>query len=202
MKKSFFKSSAFIVIVLHIIAVFAVVFFAAEEGVLGKKMKELTVVLVPKQKVEKVEPKQEPARIESAPAPVVNPVQNAAPPKAIINDQPAIAPAANVLPAFNFDDGAKQVETINNPIDLYKSYIEYIIHENWKPPENLDESFLTRISIQLDKKGKIVDYKVESSIGDLIWQKSIDDVLKSIKQFKAPPTNFPMIFEIRFDTTL
>src|SRR6266850_2373298 len=98
--------------IFHSALVFVIIFFAAREGILGKKLKQITVTMVPKEKKPEPpkekppEPKIEPAKVVEAPRPVAAPPPKvatvAAPPPA---EAPAVAPAPVTLPAFEFHDG-------------------------------------------------------------------------------------------------
>src|SRR6476660_6955368 len=119
-KRSSSKTNLVISVVFHGTLIFAVFFFAAREGILGKKLKQLTVVMVPKEKKPEPpkpkpeEPKPEPPKVAQPKVNIPQPkVQTAAAPPA--NDVPAVAPAATALPSFQFSDGAKAVESISDP---------------------------------------------------------------------------------------
>src|SRR6266481_485257 len=106
--------------VFHAVLILAVFFFAAREGVLGKKLKELTVTMVPKEKKPEPpkekppEPKIEPPKPSEGPksVPQAPKVETAATPPPPGNDAPVAAPPPAALPAFDFSDGAKEVQTI------------------------------------------------------------------------------------------
>src|SRR5438477_9510679 len=72
-KRNSSKVNLTISFIVHAVLVGALVFFAARQGILGKKLKELTVTMVPKEKKPEppkekpVEPKVEPPKPEEAP---------------------------------------------------------------------------------------------------------------------------------------
>src|SRR5258708_37717226 len=116
-KKNSSKVNLTISTIVHAALIGALVFFAAKEGLLGKKLKQLTVTMVPKEKKPEppkekpVEPKIEPPKTALTPkAPVEPPKADpvAAPP-ASVAVAPIAAPSAASLPAFEFNDGAKEV---------------------------------------------------------------------------------------------
>src|SRR5215471_13786443 len=94
------KTNLIVSVVFHTVLIFSIVFFAAKEGMLGKKLKEITVTMVqkekkpeppkekpPEPKVEQPKPEQPKmavpqAKVETAAAP---------PPS---DSAPAVAPAA------------------------------------------------------------------------------------------------------------
>src|ERR1041385_8458690 len=121
-KRNSSKVNLIISAVFHSVLVLCIFYFAAKEGLLGKKLKELAVTMVkekkpepPKEKPE--EPKVEQPKPEEAKVNVPQPkVQaTAAPPPAASDAAPAVAPAAAVLPSFDFSDGAKEVQSISDP---------------------------------------------------------------------------------------
>src|SRR5580765_8199431 len=110
-------------LVFHGALVLVIVFFAAREGMLGKKLKEITVTMAPKEKkpeppkekppepkIEPPKPADEPKSI--APTPKVETV--VAPPPASDGVPPPAAPATVSLPAFDFHDGAKEVQSLSD----------------------------------------------------------------------------------------
>src|SRR5262245_54616615 len=131
-KRNSSKINLTISILFHTAVVLGVIYLAARQGILGKKLKEITVTMVPKEKKPeppkekpappKVEPPKpaEPPKTVAAPPPKVEPV---APPSPI--ETPALAaPAPVELPAFAFSDGAHQVETVSDPNVIYKGLVE------------------------------------------------------------------------------
>src|SRR5690242_14486337 len=117
-------------LVFHSLAIGTAFFFAGREGMLGKRLKEITVSIAPKQKrpepekPKPAEPKVEPPKTAEAPKTVVPPpVQTAAtPPPTEV--PPAVAPPSVGLPGFVFNDGAKDVQTTTDVNELYKGVIE------------------------------------------------------------------------------
>jgi len=198
------RSSVFIVISLHIVAVLAITFFASKEGMLGKKMQSLSVALVPKEKpVEQPKPKVEEKIIDVAskqsievPKAVEQPQQKVETP---IHQAPEAVPQATQMPSFEFSDGAKEVKTISDPNELYKTYIERYLKSQWKLPET---DGIVEIEMNIDEKGKILSSSFQVRQGQY-WEKSVLDLLKIITNFpKPPPKGFPLQFKIRFDTTM
>src|SRR5262245_58882122 len=97
-------------VVFHSALVVAIVYFAAREGMLGKKLKQLAVTMVKEKppeppKPKPPEPKPEPPKTEDAPKPAIPPpVETVAAPPPPMSTAPAVAPAAVTLPSFNFSD--------------------------------------------------------------------------------------------------
>ena len=58
------------------------------------------------------------------------------------------------LPAFVFNDGAKDVQTTSDPNELYKGVIERALRARWNRPEEVrDENYAADIELRLDKTG-------------------------------------------------
>ncbi|HXP62555.1 MAG TPA: hypothetical protein VN829_18795, partial [Dongiaceae bacterium] len=131
-KRNSSKVNLTISVVFHSLLVAAVFFLAAREGMLGKKLKELTVVAVkekkpeppkektPEPKVATAKPAETPKTVAVAPAPRV--AAPSTPPPA--GAPAAVAPPTVDLPNMNFDDGAKAVVTESDPRLLYKGLVE------------------------------------------------------------------------------
>src|SRR5262245_54499216 len=140
--------------IFHGALILAIFYFAAREGMLGKKLKQLTVTMVQKEK------KPEPPK-EKPPEPKVEPPKAAPPPKAVVDTPkvqsapppavavaPAAAPPASALPAFEFADGAKEVKTLSNPTEVYKALIEHTFLSHWNRPEGIaDDSFVAQVEV-------------------------------------------------------
>src|SRR6478736_477672 len=110
------RLSVVISLVFHGVIIGALVFIAAREGILGKELKKIAVTMVPKEKPpeEKPKPKEpepkppaeepkpaEPKLVEAVPQ--IAPPTATPPPAAGTVTAPAAAPAANALPAFDFE---------------------------------------------------------------------------------------------------
>src|SRR5690242_19852332 len=100
-KRNSSKINLIISVVFHSLLVLAIFYFAAKEGLLGKKLKELAVTMVKEKKPEPPkekppEPKVEQPKPEEAKAAVPQPKPEtaAAPPPAASDAAPSVAPAA------------------------------------------------------------------------------------------------------------
>src|SRR5262245_2356711 len=188
-KKNSSKVNLTISTIVHAALVGALVFFAAKEGLLGKKLKELTVTMVPKEK--KPEPPKEkppevkpqtPTTPQKAPVNVPPPKAEvaAAPPPAAAN-APIAAPAAVTVPEFDFE-GGKAVETITDPHTVYKQLIEYSLRSKWQRPEDIsDEKFVAEVELTIDKAGRIEDSRWVTLSGNARWDASVKAALASTK---------------------
>ena len=140
-KRNTGKVNLIISVIFHSVLIFAVFYFAAREGMLGKKLKQLTVTMVPKEKKPEPpkekppEPKIEPPKPTETPKVAVNTPKldtPAAPPPPTGNSgAPAAAPAPAELAAFNFSDGAKTVDTIADANGVYKALVEHSLRSRW-----------------------------------------------------------------------
>ncbi len=192
----------------HILFILILVFLAGSEGILGQKMKALTVALIPKEKrTEPIKPKAESPKIEVPQPKIEIPRQMVAEqskPKVNNNTAPIItAPPPTELSSIQFNDGAKNVQTISDPIQLYKTYIEYNFKSKWNRPDDInDENFEVSIELTIDNQGKIINNKWINKSGNTTWDNSIKNVFVEIKSIPVPPPKgFPLTFIIKFDTT-
>lgn len=192
--------------VFHAVLITAIVFLAAKEGMLGKKMQKLTATLVPKEKQEPPkqkppEPKVEQAKEDKPKTAVPPPVAvNNAPPPA--NDLvPAAAPAATALPAFEFNDGAKDVQTITSPTELYKALVESALRSRWNRPDiEGDELFTADVELTVDAKGNVEGTRWVRGSGNARWDDSVKAALAETRAIsRPPPRDFPLAFTVRFD---
>ena len=187
--------------VVHGVIIIALIYFAAREGYLGKKIQTITVTKVVEKKPEpekpKKPPKVEPPKIEQpkVEAPKVE-VPKAAPTVA----PPTVAPAAVDVPSFEFG-GGKTVLSENDPVQLYKGCIEYTLRSKWNRPENLpDDQYVAEVAVNVDKQGKLGGITWQKGSGDAKWDQTVKDVFKNVTTIdRRPPTNFPPSVTIRFD---
>ena len=195
------RSNLIIAAVFHILVIIPLIFFASHEGMLGKKMQTLSVVMMPKPKVEEIKPRVEPSKVEvpkatmpveqpkSVPQTVQAPLPSAA---------PAVAPPPAEMPAINFSDGAKEVQTVTDPIRLYSALIESQFKSHWNTPQS---DYETLVEISITPKGEVSPIAIVSNTGDKDWTKSVNDALAKVKVLsRPPPKGFPNHFQIRFDT--
>lgn len=193
--------------VFHGVLVAAIFYFAAKEGLLGKKMKELTVTMEkvkkpepPKEKPEqpKVEPPKQEMAKAAVPQPKLEPVT--APPPAETTE-PTVAPAAAVLPAFDFTEGARSVQSISSPNDIYKSLVEHTLRSYWNRPDDLqDNKFVAEVQLTIDKSGEVENSRWLRGSGNSRWDESVKEAVAQVKTIdRPPPKGFPGQFVVRFD---
>lgn len=190
-------------------ALIAVIFWlAASNGMLGKRLKEITVTMVKKEKPPEP-PKQKPQeqKVEQ-PKPPETPKPNVPQPKVETasatppsDAAPAVAPAAVSLPSFEFNDGAKAVETISDPNGVYKALVEYTLRSRWKRPDDPEfDRNVAEVQISVDKSGQVAGTTWLHGSGNQQWDDSVRAVLAATKSIgKAPPKGFPEKFTVRFD---
>jgi hypothetical protein len=186
----------------HALLVIVLFYFAAREGLLGKKLEKISVSIVkekPPEKPKPPEPKIEPPKVEPpkvdvpkiTEAPKVSAPQSAA---------PVVAPANNELPAFDFD-GGKAVETSSDPVQLYKSRLEYTFYSKWDRPEDMnDDNYVDEVDMKVAHDGTLSDVQWLKKSGNPRWDKTVQDAIAAVTKIDhAPPTNFPPHIIIRFD---
>ncbi len=187
----------------HTVLLAALFYFAAREGLLGKKIQKISVEMVkekqpekPKEKPKepdkpKIEaPKAEPPKLAEETRPVAPPV--VAP--------PVVAPPAAEIPSFSFE-GGKEVTPVSDPVQLYKGYMEFALRSRWNRPANMnDDAFLAEVEVNVARDGALAGVVWRKGSGDARWDQSVKDVFKLVRQIdRRPPTNFPPSVTIRFD---
>jgi hypothetical protein len=187
-------------IIVHVAIVAVLFYFAAREGLLGKKIQTITVTKVEKPKEPekpKEEPKVEPPKVEQpkVEAPRVEAVKSAP-----VAAPPVVAPAAVDVPSFEFE-GGKTVLSESDPVQLYKGYLEYQLRAKWNRPENMtDDNFVVEVSVNVDKEGNLSHIAWQKGSGNAQWDQTVKDVFKAVTNIdRRPPTNFPPQVIIRFD---
>lgn len=203
-KKNSSKVNLIISTVFHALFVAVLFYFAAREGLIGKKLQKIAVEMVKEKKPEPPKPKPEPPKVEppkveppKVEAPKVVEAPKAPPPAAA---PPVVAPAAPKLPAFEFG-GGKTVVSENDPVQLYKGYMEYMLRSKWNRPEDMDDDkYVAEVKVDVDKQGNLSLAKWLKGSGNSQWDQTVKNVFKIVTHIgRQPPTNFPPEVTIRFD---
>ena len=202
-KKHSSKANLVISAIFHGILVGVLFYFAAKEGLLGKKVQKIAVEMVKKEKPpEPPKPKPEPPKVEP---PKVEPPKIEAPKVETVKAPPTVAPPVVApptaeIPAFDFE-GGKAVVSESNPVQLYKGYMEYILRSKWNRPENLDDDqYVAEVAVNVDKAGNLSQTHWLKGSGNANWDQTVKDVFAQVSNIgRPPPTNFPPTVTIRFD---
>jgi hypothetical protein len=194
------KANLTISAVVHGLLIVALIYFAAREGYLGKKIQTITVTKVEEKKEPekpKEEPKPEPPKVET---PKMEAPKEEAPKAAPVVAPPVVAPAAVDIPSFEFA-GGKNVVTENDPVQLYKGYMEYVLRSKWNRPDNVeDDNYAVEVDVNVDKQGNLNGVSWQKGSGNAQWDQTVKDVFKVVNAIgRKPPTNFPDHVTIRFD---
>ena len=193
------RTSFFFSVGLHIVLGLAIFLLAAREGILGKKMKEITAVIVPKEEKKpepqkpKDEPKPEPAKQE---AKVEAPKALVAPPAAV-----SAAPPPAIGADFDFNDGAKVVQSTSDPKELYKQAVEYAFRSRWMKPDGMDDTaFVAEAEVSVAPDGAVTAVDWKRGSGDAKWDGTVRTALAQTKNIgRKLPKDFPGRFIVRFD---
>jgi outer membrane biosynthesis protein TonB len=205
------KVNLLISLAFHMVIVFALVFFAAREGMLGKQLKKIAVEMVkepsPEKPREPPKPKVEPPKVEPpklAEAPKVE-TAKVEPPKETRQAAPvaaatAVAPAAADLPSFEFG-GGKAVQTSSDPVLLYSAAVEFALRSNWRRPANIaDDNYVAEVEVAVDHQGHLSDPVWKKGSGDAHWDDSVRQAITAARDLdRPPPANFPARVLVRFD---
>ena len=198
------KVNLLISFIFHAVLVLALLYFAAREGLLGKKLEKISVQMVKEKPPEKPKepPKIEPPKIQTPKIepPKIVETRPAAPPTVA---PPTVAPPVAELPAFDFS-GGKEVVSSSDPVQIYKGYMEYVLRSKWDKPDDMaDDNYVVEISMSVGKDGQLGAPVVQKSSGNEKWDDSVRQVFNAVKSFdRPPPTNFPPVVTIRFDVQL
>ena len=199
------KMSLMISFAFHAALVLVLFYFAAREGLLGKKLNKIAVQMIKEKPPEKPKepPKVEPPKIE--PPKMVETPKVVEAPKvqaqtAPVAAPPVVAPANTELPSFDFE-GGKSVESSSDPVQLYKSYVEYVLRQKWnRPDDEADNDFVAEVALSVDRQGNIENPTWLKGSGDEKWDATVKRVFNAVKTIdRPPPTNFPSRVLIRFD---
>jgi hypothetical protein len=190
--------------VVHTLIILGLVYFAAREGYLGKKIQKISVNIVKEKKPEPPKPKEEPKPKVEPPKvepPKVAVPKPAAPKPATVTAPPVVAPAAVDTADFHFSDGAKDVITANDPVQAYKGYMEFQLRSKWNRPEDMDDAkYVDDVQVKVGKDGSLEPLKWLKESGNRRWDQTVRDVFKTVTRIDSlPPTNFPSVVVIRFD---
>lgn len=200
------KVNLIISVTFHSILVGVIFYFAAKEGLLGKKLRQLTVTMEkvkkpepPKEKPQepKIQPKTQEAKAAAVPQPKVETTQ--APPPAVASAA-AAAPAAVALPSFAFSDGAINVQTMDAN-GVYRNLVQSMLRSLWNRPLDMtDDNFTAEVELTIDKEGNVANSRWVKGSGSDQWDQTVRDAVAQLKTInKKPPPGFPNSFVVRFD---
>jgi outer membrane biosynthesis protein TonB len=204
-KKNSSRVNLTISFIFHAVLVGLLVYFAAREGLLGKKIQKISVTMVkekpPEKPKEPEKPKIEPPKVETPkiePPKVAEEAKPAAAPPPTA--PPVTAPPATDVPSFEFD-GGKAVNSESDPVQLYKGYLEYELRSKWNRPDNMDDDkWVAEVQVNVDRAGNLGNVVWAKGSGNDKWDQSVKDVFKLVQSIdRRPPTNFPSQVTIRFD---
>jgi outer membrane biosynthesis protein TonB len=207
-KRNSSKVNLLISLVFHGLIAVAVLYFAARSGVLGNKIKSLTVVMEkpaekpkppdkPKEQAPKVDVPKQVAKIDVP----KETVQAPPPPANAVEAPPAAAPPPADMNGFSFNEGGRQVDTETDPVQLYRRSLESEFRSRWNRPEDGDDhAFEAEVQISVDRSGQISNPVWIKGSGNSRWDDSVRKAIAQTKSIgRAPPTNFPPRVTVVFD---
>lgn len=214
-KKHATQVSLVVSTVFHGLVLAALGFFAAREGYLGKQLRTIAVTMAPKEKPPEPEKPKVPEKPPEPPPEVERPPETPTPsvqppptslPAAANTAPPPVAPAGAApppvgLPSFSFSDGAKAVVTTSDPIQLYKSFVEFSFRSKWIRPEGIDDkSFVAEVEVEVSPTGKVLGSTWKRGSGGTQWDESVRRAVNQTTSLsRPPPKGFPGTFLVRFD---
>jgi TonB family protein len=203
-KQNSSKVNLTISLVFHILLVGGLFYFAAREGLLGKKIQKISVDMIKEKQPEKPKepdkPKVEPPKVETPKMEPPKAEEESKPSAPPVNAPPVTAPPAAEMPSFEFE-GGKAVNSESDPVQLYKGYLEYELRAKWNRPDNMeDDNWVAEVGVTVDKAGNLSNIAWQKGSGNAKWDQSVKDVFKAVQNIgRRPPTNFPAQVTIRFD---
>ena len=203
-KKNSSRVNLTISTIVHVVLVGLLFYFAARNGLLGKKIQKITVEMVKEKQPEKPKeipkPKIEPPKVETPKVEPPKMVEEARPVAPPVVAPPVVAPPNADVPSFEFD-GGKAVNSESDPVQLYKGYLEYALRSKWNKPDNMqDDNYTAEVQVSVDKTGHLNNMRWQKGSGNDKWDQSVKDVFKEVQSIdRKPPTNFPPQVTIRFD---
>ena len=203
-KKNSSKVNLTISFIVHAAIILALIYFAAREGYLGKKLQKISVTMVKEKQPDKpkepdkpkIEPPKEAPKTET-PKAAEPPKEAAAPPTVA---PPVVAPANNDIPALEFEGGTTVISE-RDPVKLYKSRIESTLRAKWNRPEDMeDDKYAAEVLVDVDRHGNVSNPVWEKGSGNAKWDATVRAVFDSATTIDGvPPTNFPPRVTVRFD---
>lgn len=209
------KVSITLSVIVHVLFLAAVLFFAARQGLLGRQLKTLAVAIVPRETPPEPEPEPPPpppvaeaatpepeALAEALPPPVAPPPPVAAAPPPVAAP-PVAAPPPAIGAAFTFTDGARPVLSTADPVTLYQRSLEATLRARWHRPEGVsDASFVAEVEVGVDAGGRLTPGAWTRRSGHRAWDASVADALGRTPTLgRPPPPGFPATVRVRFDVT-
>lgn len=203
-KKNSSKVNLTISAVVHAFLIVGLIYFAAREGYLGKKIQKISVNMVKEKKPAPPKPKAQPKPKVQPPKvapPKVKMPKSATPKAAPAAAPPVVVPAPVNTADFHFSDGAKDVITASDPVQAYKGYMEFQLRSKWNRPEDMnDAKYVDEVQVKVGKDGSLAPLKWLKESGNKRWDQTVKNVFKKVTRIDSvPPTNFPPVVVIRFD---
>jgi TonB family protein len=195
-KRNTAKSNLTLSIILHVILFGFAAWWAANEGMLGKKMQELSVLLVPREK-KADKPVEKKAEQKAAEEKKVEETKTT-PTKTTATETTAKTTAPPPPPPPVID-----TSTAPPPPPPAVDVVEKALLGRWqKPSEGDDLNYVVEIELALDASGNITSLDWKKSSGNPKWDDSVKKALNGVKALpSAPPKGFPAKFVVRFDVT-
>ncbi len=193
------KVNLIISAVFHGILLLVMFYFAARSGILGHQIQSITVTKVEKPKEKPKEPEKKPEPPKETPKELPK-ITEAPKPAPANTAPPVVAPPAAEAPAIEGFYG-KEVVSENDPVQLYKGFIEYTLRSKWNRPDNMeDDKYVVEVAVNVDRTGNISQAQWLKGSGNVKWDQTVKDVFKAVSNIgRPPPTNFPPNVTIRFD---
>jgi len=192
-------------LVFHTALAVVVLYFAAQTKMAQDFLKKIGVEMVkkekPPEKKEPEKPKEEPPK--EAPKIVSVAPRIAAPTTATPPPTGSAPPAAAAPPAIDTSSffSGKEVNSVSDPVQVYKGLVEYSLRSRWNRPDDMDDhDFVAEVEIEVDRSGRISNSTWSKGSGNTKWDDSVRQAIAQVKSMsKPPPPAFPGKVKVRFD---
>lgn len=209
------KTNLIISVVVHVIILAGAGYWAAHEGLLGDKMRELSVSLLDKNKQpdkpKDDKPKEEVKKVDAAKLVQEKTAEATAqklppppPPPAAVDPGNAPPPPPPAMDTISLPDISEGIVT-SDPVISYKTFVEGQLRSKWQRPAEMvadmsDTDFVAEVDLHLDGYGKILSYDWLRGSGNERWDASVKQVLGATPSLnRSPPKGFPDKVTVRFD---
>jgi len=205
-KKPTARTSVVVSVIIHVIIFVAGAYWAAHEGVLGKKLQTLSASILDKEKrpeAKKDEPKEEAKKAEAAQEVKAVKAAASAPASEKFVPPPAAADVAAAPPPVTIGGGdfTFSQSDYTDPVIHYKQQIEAALRAKWERPTDVaDLTYVAEVEVALDPSGKVLGSEWKKGSGDAKWDASVKQAVANTKAFnRPPPKGFPEKVLVRFD---
>ena len=173
----------------HAVLVLVLFYFAAREGLLGKKLKKIAVQMVkekPPEKPKSPEPQKSNRRRPSRrklKRPKLSKRQKCK--RRLSSHRRWLRRRTARCRRLN-SAAARPSRPSSDPVQLYKGYMEYVLRQKWnRPDDEADDDFAAEVAVSVDRQGNIENSTWLKGSGDDRWDATVKQVFNVVKTLTA-----------------